>query len=132
MTTVIFDTYKAVGELREAGFNEAQAAAMVTTMCNVLGVNLATKEDLAIVRQDMATKADIAAVRLEIAAKEDFAAVRREIATKEDFAAIRQEMVTKADLHAMADKLTIRMGGMIFGAAGLVLAILRFFPNFLG
>ena len=128
MTTVIFDTYKAVGELREAGFNEAQAAAMVTAMCNVLGGNLATKEDI----KDMATKAEVAAVRQEIAAKEDFAAVRREIATKEDFAAIRQEMVTKADLHAMAAKLTIRMGGMIFGAAGLVLAILRFFPNFLG
>ena len=140
MTTVIFDTYKAVGELREAGFNEAQAAAMVTAMCNVLGGNLATKEDLAIVRQDMATKADIkdmatkADIR-DMATKAEVAVVRQEMATKEDIAAVRREMATKADkadVHAMEAKLTIRMGGMIFGAAGLVLAILRFFPNFLG
>ena len=141
MTTVIFDTYKAVGELREAGFNEAQAAAMVTTMCNVLGGNLATKEDLAIVRQDMATKEDLAIVRQDMATKADIkdmatkaevAVVRQEMATKAEVAAVRQEMATKADVHAMEAKLTIRMGGMIFGAAGLVLAILRFFPNFLG
>ena len=124
MTTVIFDTYKAVGELREAGFNEAQAAAMVTAMCNVLGGNLATKEDLAIVRQDMATKADIK----DMATKAEVAVVRQEMATKADI----RDMATKADLHALEAKLTIRMGGMIFGAAGLVLAILRFFPNFLG
>ena len=137
MTTVIFDTYKAVNELREAGFNEAQAAAMVTAMCNVLGGNLATKEDLAIVRQDMATKADIKdmATKADIkdmATKAEVAVVRQEMATKAEVAAVRQEMATKADLHAMEAKLTIRMGGMIFGAAGLVLAILRFFPNFLG
>ena len=79
---------------------------------------MATKEDLAAVRQEMATKADIK----DMATKEDIAAVRREMATKAD----------KADVHAMETKLTIRMGGMIFGAAGLVLAILRFFPDFLG
>ena len=150
MTTAIFDTYQAVNELRDAGFNEAQAAAMVTAMCRVLGGNLATKEDLAILRQDMATKADIrdmatkaevAAVRQEMATKAEVAVMRQEMATKADIrdmatkaevAAVRQEMATKADVHAMEAKLTIRMGGMIFGAAGLVLAILRFFPNFLG
>ena len=154
MTTAIFDTYQAVNELREAGFNEAQAAAMVTAMCRVLGGNLATKEDLAAVRLEMATKEDLAAVRLEMATKADIrdmatkaevaavrqematkaevAVMRQEMATKAEVAAVRQEMATKADVHAMEAKLTIRMGGMIFGAAGLVLAILRFFPNFLG
>ena len=102
MATVIFDTYKAVSQLREAGFDETQAAAMVTTICDVLGGNLATKEDI------------------------------REMATKEDVAAVRREMATKADLHALETRLTIRMGGMILGAVGLVLAILRLFPDFFG
>ena len=106
MATVIFDTYKAVSQLREAGFDETQAAAMVSTICDVLGGNLATKEDLAAVRQEMATK--------------------------EDVAAVRREMATKADMHAQETRLTIRMGGMILGAVGLVLAILRLFPDFFG
>ena len=102
MATVIFDTYKAVSQLRAAGFDETQAAAMVTTICDVLGGNLATKEDI------------------------------RDMATKEDVAAVRREMATKADLHALETRLTIRMGGMILGAVGLVLAILRLFPDFFG
>jgi len=102
VATVIFDTYKAVSQLRAAGFDETQAAAMVTTICDVLGGNLATKEDI------------------------------RDMATKEDVAAVRREMATKADLHALETRLTIHMGGMIFGAVGLVLAILRLFPDFFG
>ena len=183
MATVIFDTYKAVRQLREAGFDESQAAAMVSTMCDVLGGNLATKEDiqdmatkadvaavrqematkedLTAVRQEMATKAEVAAVRREMATKEDLAAVRQEMATKEELASVRREMATKediasvrrematkediasvrremdskpdkADLHAQETRLTIRMGGMIFGGIGLVLAILRLFPDFFG
>ena len=111
MATVIFDTYKAVRQLRAAGFDETQAAAMVSTICDVLGGNLATKEDI----QDMATKADI-----------------KDMATKEDIASVRREMATKADLHTQETRLTIRMGGMIFGGIGLVLAIMRLFPDFFG
>lgn len=166
MATVIFDTYKAVRQLRAAGFDESQAAAMVSTIYDVLGGNLATKEDIrdmaskadikdmatkadvAAVRQEMATKEDLAAVRQEMATKAEVDAVRREMATKEDLAAVRQEMATKediasvrremdskpdkADLHAQETRLTIRMGGMIFGGIGLVLAIMRLFPDFFG
>ena len=146
MATVIFDTYKAVRQLREAGFDESQAAAMVSTIYDVLGGNLATKEDIQDMAskadiKDMATKADVAAVRQEMATKEDLAAVRQEMATKadikdmatkEDIASVRREMATKADLHAQETRLTIRMGGMILGAVGLVLAIMRLFPDFFG
>ena len=146
MATVIFDTYKAVSQLREAGFDESQAAAMVSTIYDVLGGNLATKEDIQDMAtkadiKDMATKADVAAVRQEMATKEDLAAVRQEMATKadikdmatkEDIASVRREMATKADLHAQETRLTIRMGGMILGAVGLVLAIMRLFPDFFG
>lgn len=146
MATVIFDTYKAVRQLRAAGFDESQAAAMVSTIYDVLGGNLATKEDIQDMAtkadiKDMATKADVAAVRQEMATKEDLAAVRQEMATKadikdmatkEDIASVRREMATKADLHAQETRLTIRMGGMIFGGIGLVLAIMRLFPDFFG
>ena len=108
MATVIFDTYKAVSQLRAAGFDESQAAAMVSTMCDVLGGNLANRE--------------VVALQREIATKEDFAALSRDLESKPD----------KADLRAMETRLTIRMGGMIFGAVGLVLAILRLFPDFFG
>ena len=101
------DTYKAVKTLKGAGFPEDQAEALV----DVVGEEheeLATKSDLAAIREVMATKADLAAVRAEMATKDDLAAVRAEMATKDDLAAVRAEMTamraemaTKDDIAAV-------------------------------
>ena len=142
MATIVIDTYQAVKELQEAGFKENQAAAMVSTMCSIMGGNLATKEDLAVLQLDMATKSEVAAVlremaetRQEMATKDDIAAVRQEMAAKDDVAAVRREMDTKADksdLSALETRMTLRIGGIVVGGIGLVLAILRLFPNLFG
>ena len=46
MSALAFDTYKAVAALKQAGFEEAQAEAVVTTIGEALGGNVATKADL--------------------------------------------------------------------------------------
>ena len=46
MTTLAFDTHAAVKTLREAGFEEAQAEAVVATVGGAMGENVATKADL--------------------------------------------------------------------------------------
>lgn len=46
MSAVAFDTHKAVAALKQAGFEEAQAEAVVTTIGEALGGNVATKADL--------------------------------------------------------------------------------------
>ena len=58
MSALAFDTHKAVTALKQAGFDEAQAEAVVTTMGEALGGNVATKADLteaaAILRTEIA------------------------------------------------------------------------------
>ena len=46
MTTLTFDTHAAVKTLREAGFEETQAEAVVATVGGAMGANIATKADL--------------------------------------------------------------------------------------
>lgn len=61
MTTIAFDTYKAVKALKRAGFEEVQAEAVVATVGEAMGENVATKADMAEIR------AEIAGLRAEVA-----------------------------------------------------------------
>ena len=45
MATFAFDTHKAVTALKQAGFEEGQAEAVVTTMGKAMGGNIATKTE---------------------------------------------------------------------------------------
>ena len=58
MSALAFDTHKALTALKQAGFEETQAEAVVTTMGEALTGNVATKADLteavATVRTEMA------------------------------------------------------------------------------
>ena len=76
MVALAFDTYKAVKALREAGADEALAEAVVATVGDAIGGNVATKADLAEVKAEV--KADIAAVKAEL--KSDIAEVKADIA----------------------------------------------------
>ena len=58
---VAFDTLKASRRLRDAGFEEKQANALVNAFAEDIGANLATKDDLILLRKDMAS--EFAAVR---------------------------------------------------------------------
>ena len=71
MTTITFDTRKAVRNLQSAGFSDAQADAMVDTLSAAFTETVATKTDIAEVKTDIAEvktdlKADIAAVRADM------------------------------------------------------------------
>ena len=70
---------------------------------DTISEQMATKVDLANLRDEMATKADLAAVKDELAGvKDELAGVKDQMATKEDLAGVevrlRAEMATKNDL----------------------------------
>ena len=116
----VFDTHRAFQALTDAGFSERQAQALIDVGGEGYGA-LATKSDLKILEQ--ATKNDLKA--LEQATKADIAAVREVMATKADLKALEQ--ATKADLKDLELRITLRLGALIVGAAG-VLAVLDFLP----
>ena len=128
------DTHKAVKALIDAGFNEAQAEAIVETRHS----ELATKTDLQALEQsiearfqalEQSTRADIQA--LEQSTRADIQALEQstradiqvlEQSTKTDFQSLRAEM------RELELRITVRMGAMLFAASGLVVAILKIFP----
>ena len=96
---VAFDTLKAATRLQnEAGFNEKQARVLVATFAEGIGENLATKEDVAVLRSEVGV-------------------LRSEMATKEDVAVLRGEM------RELEQRMTIRLGAMIAAAVGIIVAL---------
>ena len=91
--TLAFDTLAYAEKLQAAGFTEEQARAQVEALAAIVADNLATKRDLKELETNLTR--DI---------KEGDAALRREI-------------------EAMGYKLTIRMGGMLVVAVGVLAAI---------
>ena len=103
----VFDTHKAVKTLTAAGFNETQAEALIGAVGESHEA-LATKADL----QDLAqmTKAEIQALDIRIQAL--------------DMHLQALAQTTKADLKDLELRLTLRLGALVVGAAG-VLAVLQ-------
>ena len=71
MSTLAFDTHKAVKALKEAGFGDIQAEAVVATVGDAISGDVATKGDIAALKTDIAgfkadIKADIAEFKAEI------------------------------------------------------------------
>ena len=99
-----FDTYRAVKDLEDAGFDENAARTMVSMVSNALTDNVATKADIA----NMATKADIA----NMATKADIA----EMATKTDIAELRSDL--RSDLRELDARMTVRF---VWVALGIVI-----------
>ena len=64
MAALFFDTHKAVKDLQEAGFDEAQAEAVVGTVGTAIIGNVATKQDIGDLRSEM--KARMQAMELRI------------------------------------------------------------------
>ena len=53
MVALLFDTHKAVKDLQEAGFDEPQAEALVSTVGTAIVGNVATKQDVLDTRNDL-------------------------------------------------------------------------------
>ena len=97
MAMPAFDTHKAVKALSSAGFDNAQAEAVVDQISGAVSENVATKVDL----ERFATKVDLErfATKVDLerfATKEDL----ERFATKEDL----ERFATKADLERFATK----------------------------
>ena len=123
MSALAFDTHKAVTALKQAGFEETQAEAVVNTMGAALGGNVATKADLTEVRA--ALEADMTAMKAAL--ETDIAAVKAEIEQ------LRSE--TKADLATgradMAEQFTAlykQLWLMAVGIVGLTVTLVKLIP----
>ena len=112
MAALAFDTHKAVTALKQAGFEEGQAEAVVTTMGKALGGNVATKAGLIEVRA--ALKADVDQLRSE---------------TKADTAAVRADMETlRADMAKQFVALSKQLRLMAVGIVGLTVPLVKLIP----
>ena len=114
METCMFDTLAAARTLKNAGFNETQAEAMVGTISSALNEHMATKADINTLKADI--KADIDTLEADI--KADFKA----LSDKVD----RLEESNTSKFKEMELRMTVRMGAMMFATAFLSLAVARF------
>jgi len=141
MSALAFDTYKAVTALKQVGFEEAQAEAVVNTMGEALGGNVATKADLtevrAVLEADIATvkadlTADVAAVKADLEqlrteTKADLAAVQAKL--EADIAGVRTEMETlRADMAEQFAVLYKQLWIMAVGIVGLTVTLVKLIP----
>lgn len=106
MRAVPFDTLKLARRLEGAGFPPKQTGDTAEALAEAMS------------GAELATEADIASVRTEIAA------LRAEL--KAEIAALRTEL--KAEIELLRRDLTIRLGGMIIVAVGIILAAIRYLP----
>ena len=119
-TMPVFDTHKAVKALCHAGFDDAQAEAVVEQINDAVNENVATKSDL----ERVATKDDLARFATKddlerFATKEDLErfATKKELerfATKEELAAAVAPLATKEELAAAVAPLATKEELRIF------------------
>lgn len=130
MSALAFDTHKAVMALKQAGFEEAQAEAVVNTMGEALAGNVATKADLTEVRA--ALEADMTAMKAAL--ETDIAAVKADIEqlrseTKADLATMRADMETlRADMAEQFTALYKQLWLMAVGIVGLTVTLVKLIP----
>lgn len=125
MNAVPFDTLKMARKLESAGFTGAQAAGAAEAMADAMsGAELATKADVQSARSDLQT--EIKAVRSDLhaeikAVRSDLQAVKSELENKIDRLDAKIEIVRR--------DMTIRLGAMLAGSTGIILAALRLMPH---
>ena len=101
MTATAFDTLKAAKALKNAGFDDAQAEAVVST------VDDAVREHTAPLASDIATIADTMATRESVATVADnVATIADTMATKEYVATVADNVATIADTMATKEYVT--------------------------
>ena len=100
----MFDTLQVTKELRESGFAEPQAEAVVAAFGAIAG-NVATKDDL----EGFATKDDLKALEAKMATKDDLKALEEKLeekmATKDDL----KHFVTEASMLKALGEFSERM-----------------------
>ena len=115
------DTYKAVKKLREVGFDEAQAEAVVRMVGEAFDDSVATKADIAAVRTELVAQG--AELRAEI---QEVRAETQEVRT--EIREVRTEMhveakAIRAEIRDLEQRMTIKLGGLLVLALTLLTAI---------
>ena len=101
MATFVFDTHRAIQNLKEAGISETQAEAMVAMVGSALGEGVAAKADVQRVEQIVE--------RVEQKLEYEVRSLR-------------------SDMQAMEQRITLKLGGLMLAGLGILFAALRFIP----
>ena len=125
MATFVFDTHRAVKDLEEAGFPEAQAEALVEIVGLAVGENAATKGDLDAMEQRIAARFEAQEKQNEIrfAAQEEKFNARIDALESKQNADIR---AVRADMRNMEWRITLKFVAILLPSMGLLFAALRF------
>ena len=140
MTAFAFDTHKVIKDLEKAGFDEAQAEAVVAALGTVIGGNLVTKADLDVFKAEMKAEMQANTADLKAEIKEEISSVRSESKEettslrsemKEESASIRSEFKAEASsirsaMQSLELRMTLRLGAIVVVAAAVATAIARF------
>ncbi|WP_406706614.1 DUF1640 domain-containing protein [Sodalis sp.] len=125
MGQVAFDTLQASEELETAGISREQARAISLVVRKSHEVaDVATKRDLEDVRKDLTIQ--ITDVRKDMEARFEktdaqIADVRKDLSA--EIADVRKDIANRFDKLGL--QMTVRMGGMLIAAVGLMTAILK-------
>jgi chromosome segregation ATPase len=105
----MFNSLKYAKQLEKAGVSREQAEAHLQILAEVMESNLATREDIKDIRQEM---------------QQEFKDVRKEIGdVRGEITHLRQEI--KSDIQQSEQRMTIRIGTIVSIAIGAAVAILQ-------
>ena len=140
------DTHKAVKKLKEVGFDEAQAEAVVRMVGEAFDDSVATKADIVTVRADLSTqgaevRGEIQEVRTDLSTqgaelRGEIQEVRGEIReVRGEIQEVRADLSTqgaesraeskaiRAEIRDLEQRMTIKLGGLLVLALTLLTAI---------
>ena len=119
MDTLMFDTHKAVKALKQAGVDDNQAEAVVATVGDAIGENVATKADT------LALKSDIGELRTDFSGlRTEFADFKTEIKT--EFSDFKTEI--KTDIAEFKAEIYRHLWLMGAGIVGLTVTLVKLIP----
>ena len=101
----LFDTHRAIQNLKEAGVEESQAEAMVAMVGGLIGDNVATKADVQRVEQTVQSLEKNMEQRIESESRQH-----------------------RTELNALEQRITLRLTVIGFAGLGLLFAALKFIP----
>ena len=108
----IFDTHRAIQNLKEAGIEESQAEAMVAMVGSAFSEGLATKADVQAVSQDV----QMVVQRLD--------ASEKNLGQRIEFESQQRRM----EMNALEHRIVLKLGALLIAGLGLLFAALRFIP----
>ncbi len=119
----VFDTLSASRRLREVGFEEEQADAVVSLLAGDVSESVATKSEIGLLRTD--TKSEIELLRADM--KSEIELLRTD--TKSEIELLRTDTkrdieLVRAELRAVEQRMTIRLGGLVAVATGIIIAVI--------